>query len=103
MDTLERLRQLQKQRGWTDYRLARESGLSDSTIINIYRRNALPSIPTLEAICRAFGLTLSQFFADGELVELTPELNQLFDQWKTLTPEQKRVTMEVVQTFNLRA
>lgn len=103
MDTLERLRQLQKQRGWTDYRLARESGLSDSTIINIYRRNALPSIPTLEAICRAFGLTLSQFFAEGELVELTPELNQLFDQWKTLTPEQKRVTMEVVQTFNLRA
>lgn len=103
MDTLERLRQLQKQRGWTDYRLARESGLSDSTIINIYRRNALPSIPTLEAICRAFGLTLSQFFADGELVELTPELNQLFDQWKTLTPEQKRVTMEVVQAFNLKA
>ena len=103
MDTLERLRQLQKQRGWTDYRLARESGLSDSTISNIYRRNALPSIPTLEAICRAFGLTLSQFFADGELVELTPELNQLFDQWKTLTPEQKRVTMEVVQTFNLKA
>lgn len=103
MDTLERLRQLQKQRGWTDYRLARESGLSDSTIINIYRRNALPSIPTLEAICRAFGLTLSQFFAEGELVELSPELNALFDQWKTLTPEQKRVTMEIVQTFNLRA
>lgn len=103
MDTLERLRQLQKQRGWTDYRLARESGLSDSTIINIYRRNALPSIPTLEAICRAFGLTLSQFFAEGELVELSPELKELFDQWKTLTPEQKRVTMEVVQTFNLRA
>lgn len=103
MDTLERLRQLQKQRGWTDYRLARESGLSDSTIINIYRRNALPSIPTLEAICRAFGLTLSQFFAEGELVELSPELKELFDQWKTLTPEQKRVTMEVVQTFNLKA
>lgn len=103
MDTLERLRQLQKQRGWTDYRLARESGLSDSTIINIYRRNALPSIPTLEAICRAFGLTLSQFFAEGELVELSPELNALFDQWKTLTPEQKRVTMEIVQTFNLKA
>lgn len=103
MDTLDRLRQLQKQRGWTDYRLARESGLSDSTIINIYRRNALPSIPTLEAICGAFGLTLSQFFAEGELVELTPELTELFDQWKTLTPEQKRVTMEVVQTFNLRA
>lgn len=103
MDTLERLRRLQKQRGWTDYRLARESGLSDSTIINIYRRNALPSIPTLEAICQAFGLTLSQFFAEGELVELSPELNELFDQWKTLTPEQKRVTLEVIKAFNTKA
>lgn len=103
MDTLERLRQLMVRNGWTEYRLAKESGLSISTVANIYRRNALPSIPTLEAICRAFGLTLSQFFADGELVELTPELNQLFDQWKTLTPEQKRVTMEVVQAFNLKA
>lgn len=103
MDTLERLRQLMERQGWTEYRLAKESGLSISTIANIYRRNALPSIPTLEAICRAFGLTLSQFFAEGELVELSPELNELFDQWKTLTPEQKRVTLEVIKAFNTKA
>lgn len=103
MDTLERLRQLMERQGWTEYRLAKESGLSISTIANIYRRNALPSIPTLEAICRAFGLTLSQFFAEGELVELSPELNELFDQWKTLTQEQKRVTLEVIKAFNTKA
>ncbi len=103
MDTLERLRQLMERQGWTEYRLAKESGLSISTIANIYRRNALPSIPTLEAICQAFGLTLSQFFAEGELVELSPELNELFDQWKTLTPEQKRVTLEVIKAFNTKA
>ena len=52
MDVLERLRKLMDARGWTMYRLAKESGLTESTIANIYRRNAIPSIDTLEKICQ---------------------------------------------------
>ena len=88
MDTHERLRQLLDERGWTEYRLAKNCGLSESTIANIYRRNTVPSITTLETICKGFGITLSQFFADGEMVELTPELKELFDNWVNLMPEQ---------------
>ena len=88
MDTHERLRQLLDERGWTEYRLAKNCGLSESTIANIYRRNSVPSITTLETICKGFGITLSQFFAEGEMVELTPELKELFDNWVNLTPEQ---------------
>lgn len=71
MDTHERLQQLLKERGWSEYRLAKSCGLSESTIANIFRRNTLPSIATLETICGGFGITLSQFFAEGEMVELT--------------------------------
>ena len=88
MDTHERLRQLLDERGWTEYRLAKNCGLSESTIANIYRRNTVPSITTLETICKGFGITLSQFFAEGEMLELTPELKELFDNWVNLTPEQ---------------
>ena len=88
MNTHERLRQLLDERGWTEYRLAKNCGLSESTIANIYRRNTVPSITTLETICKGFGITLSQFFAEGEMVELTPELKELFDNWVNLTPEQ---------------
>ena len=88
MDTHERLRQLLDERGWTEYRLAKNCGLSESKIANIYRRNTLTSITTLETICKGFGITLSQFFAEGEMVELTPELKELFDNWVNLTPEQ---------------
>ena len=73
MDVLERLRGLLDERGWTEYRLAKECGLSESTIANIFRRNSVPSITTLESICNGFGITLSQFFADGDMVELTPQ------------------------------
>ena len=88
MNTHERLRQLLDERGWTEYRLAKNCGLSESMIANIYRRNTVPSITTLETICKGFGITLSQFFAEGEMVELTPELKELFDNWVNLTPEQ---------------
>ena len=99
MDTLGRLRRLLNERNWTEYRLARESGLSDSTIKNIYKRNTQPTIDTLEAICRGFGITLAQFFAEGDMVELTPELKELFESWLALTPEQKRAALTMVHAF----
>ena len=100
MDVLERLRTLLDERGWTEYRLAKECGLSESTIANIFRRNSVPSITTLESICNGFGITLSQFFADGDMVELTPQAKELFDHWVTLTPEQKNAVLTMVRTFN---
>lgn len=100
MDVLERLRRLLDERGWTEYRLAKNSGLSESTIANIFKRNTIPSLPTLEAICKGLGITLSQFFADGEMVEVTPELKGLFDSWVNLTPEQKSLAVQLLKAMN---
>lgn len=100
MDVLERLQKLMDVRGWSMYRLAKESGLTESTISNIYRRNAIPSIVTLESICKGFGITLSQFFAEDEMVELTPELQEVFENWRTLTLEQKDATLAMMRAFN---
>lgn len=99
MDTLERLRKILNERGWSTYRLSKECGLSESTIANIYRRNAVPSIPTLETICKGFGITLSQFFADAEMVELTPELKEVFENWVSMTQEQKNATLAMMRAF----
>ena len=99
MDTNDRLRRLLEERGWTEYRLAKKCGLSQSTIANIYRRNTVPSIATLEVICNGFGITLSQFFADGEMVELTPDLKDIFDSWVNLTPEQKAAALQMLRAM----
>ena len=56
----QRIRQLMDERGWTIYRLAQESKLSQTTISNIFKRNNQPSIPTVNAICDACGITLAQ-------------------------------------------
>ena len=62
LDARERIQQLMQERNWTIYRLAKESGLSQTTISNIFKRNNEPSIPTLKRLCGAFGITMSQFF-----------------------------------------
>lgn len=100
MDTHERLRQLLNERGWTEYRLAKNCGLSESTIANIYRRNTVPSLATLEAICKGFGITMAQFFAEGEMVEINPELKELFESWVNLTPEQKKAANQMLKAMN---
>lgn len=100
MDTNERLQRLLNERGWTEYKLAKKSGLSQSTIANIYRRNTVPSIATLEVICKGFGITLSQFFADEQMVELTPDLKRIFDCWIDLTPNQKDAALQMLKAMN---
>lgn len=100
MDVHVRLRQLLDERGWTEYKLSKQCGLSESTLANIFRRNTMPSISTLEAICRGFGITLSQFFAEGDLVELTPDLKEMFKQWATLTAEEKEAISRIIQLFH---
>jgi len=99
MDTNERIRQLLNERSWSEYRLAKESGLSQSTIANLFKRNTVPGIATLESICKGFGLTLSQFFCDGNMTELNDEQKELFDKWVTLTKKQKRLLFELIENI----
>lgn len=99
MDPQARLQQLLQERGWTEYKLSKECGLAQSTIGNIFRRNTVPSIATLETICQGFGITLAQFFAEGEQVELTPELKELFDCWVCLTPAQKSAALQMIKAM----
>ncbi|WP_198528800.1 helix-turn-helix domain-containing protein, partial [Kineothrix alysoides] len=61
MDIQGRIKQLMQERKWTDYKLAKQANLSESTITNIFKRNNSPSFNTLEAICKACGITLAQF------------------------------------------
>ena len=99
MKILDRLKELQQRHGWSDYKIAKEAGLSPNTVSNIYRRNNTPSLVTLEALCKAFGITMAQFFAEGEMIEVTPELRTLFDKWTTLTEEQKAALWQILKTY----
>lgn len=96
MDAKARIKELMAERNWSEYRLAIASGLSQSTVANIFNRNTTPSVATLESICAGFGITLAQFFAEGDMVELTAEQREMFFAWSSLTKDQKEVLKQLI-------
>lgn len=86
-----------EERGWTEYQLAEHSGLPQSTISSWYRKNMVPTIPSLEKICAAFGITLSQLFAEGDSpISLTSSQQKLLHRWSRLTQEQQDVVFALI-------
>lgn len=101
MDVKERIKILMDEKEWSEYRLAKEAELPQSTISHLFKRNNAPTYPTIEAICRAFGITLAQFFAeDGEPIVLSSEQKEVLLLWGTLSDEQKQSVKSVMQQFN---
>ena len=102
MDAKARIRELMADRKWSEYRLAIASGLSQSTVANIFNRNTTPSVATLESICAGFGITLAQFFAEGDMVELTEEQKEMFSAWSSLSKDQKDVLRQLILVMKAR-
>ncbi len=95
MDILKRINELRRERNWTIYRLADESGISQSTLSNMFSRGTLPSLTTLEQLCSAFGISLSQFFdneKDGN--------NELMRKFNMLSNDEKALVISLIDIIN---
>ena len=57
-----RISELCKQKGWSYYRLSKEAGFQQSTLKPILKEKNLPNLYTLEKICTALNISLSDFF-----------------------------------------
>ena len=96
-DILATITEYREARGWTEYQLAEHSGLPQSTFSSWYRKNMVPTIPSLEKICAAFGITLSQLFAEGNApVSLTDSQQELLARWSRLTADQQAVVFALI-------
>jgi len=96
-DILDEIDRLRLERGWTEYELAKNSCIAQSTISTWYRKKQIPTIDSLNKICTGLGITLSAFFAEGEdAVLLSPEQKELLDHWAALSPKQKEIVLELL-------
>lgn len=100
MNIPDRINELLKQRGWTAYRLAQEADIPQSTLSNIFNRPYEPTVSTLEIICKGFGITMSEFFAeDGEPMTLTAEQRETLAHWSKLSIEQQKILLDFLKTM----
>lgn len=63
-----------------------------------YRKNMVPTVASLEKICTAFGITLSQLFSEGDSpVSLTESQKKLLEAWAKLTPDQQDAVFALLE------
>ena len=87
----EKIRQICEEKGWTDYRLAKECGIPNSTIHNILHKVTVPSFVSLKKICDGFGITMAQFFTEGEAVDLTEDQREILEIYDHLSAHNREI------------
>ena len=84
-------------RNWSEYQLAEHSGVPQSTISSWYNKGVMPTLPNLEKVCTALGITLSQLFAEGDgPVSLTESQRKLLERWSRLNREQQDAVFQLI-------
>ena len=101
-DVLMEITMIRLERGWSEYELAKNSGISQSIISTWYRKNQTPTIQTLDKVCKGFGITLSQFFAEGDdSIFLTQEQKEMLDNWSALNQKQRQLVTELLKNMSV--
>ena len=102
MDLIARIEELLAQRGWSQYQLAKEANLSQSTISSMINRGNNPTVSTIESCCKAFGITLAEFFdADLQDKEFSLEERRLIHDWRNLSPEMKNAVQQMISAAQM--
>ena len=99
MDALQRIKDLLDEYQWSTYKLSVKSGLPQSTLANMFARNNLPTLQTLELICKGFGISLSQFFDYEENDKILQEQDNFLVKYNRLTDEQKKIILDVMDNM----
>ncbi|MBS6183149.1 MAG: helix-turn-helix transcriptional regulator, partial [Erysipelotrichaceae bacterium] len=93
-----KLKVLMKQHNLTEYKLAQKADVAQSTINSLFRKNNLPTIPTLESLLIAMDMTLSEFFYDEALMKKHElEEQNLLKKWGLLTKDQKQAILKLIE------
>ena len=82
------------------YRLSQLTGMSQTALGKIVSKESIPTIPTIEKICDAFGITLAQFFAgEGRRPDLSKEQREIIETWDELGRDERRILIQFVRSL----
>ena len=75
------------------YQLSALTGISQSALSAIVKKKIIPTLITLNKICKGLGISLSEFFENGDRRgqgNISEYQREVLDLWDTLTKEEQR-------------
>lgn len=98
MDILEKIDKLRIEKGWSLYKLAEESMLTQSTLSNMFIRKTQPTIATLTNICNGLNISLAEFFAEDTLSPSVEE-SILLEDYRQLTSKNQLAVKTLIKNL----
>lgn len=97
-EIIARIKDLCEARNWTIYRLAKQSGITYSTLCTMLHKETAPSVPTLVKLCRGFDISLSEFFdIDDQWASLSSAQKNHLQLWDALEDQNQQATEKFMQ------
>lgn len=98
MDIGQKLITLRTSQAKSQYALAKESGVKQPSLLDIERGKVTPNVTTLEKLCHALGITLSDFFSDEAQAAPPLEL-ELIAAFRTLPLDKQEQAVRLVRNL----
>ena len=84
----------------SQYELAKRAGMTQSSVSTLLNKGNVPRITTQEKVCKGFGITLAQFFAeDEEYPDLSEEQLKVLNTWQKLSVKEKAAIEKIVSSI----
>ena len=99
MEIVSKIDRMRVKKGWSFYKLAQESGLTQQTFTKWISGKATPTLPALEQICQAFDISLASLFAENEMVEITEDTKYIFENWNYLSNKEKESIRLIIENY----
>ncbi|MED0687930.1 helix-turn-helix transcriptional regulator [Anoxybacillus ayderensis] len=98
IDIGRKIRERRKALGMTGVEVAKAVGIGQSTLSQI-ENGTSPTLDTLIKICNALSIKPSELLSDDGESSLPPDLQQLIETAKKLTPEERKNLNTFLQTL----
>ena len=98
MNYSKRIEDLLKERGLSIYQLSKISGVAQSTISNLLYQNKSINLLTIERLCTAFDISLSEFFDENDKMCQTEE-DELLRLYQSLSSDSREALLTFLKTL----
>lgn len=93
---VKKLNEMIKERGWSPYRLAKESNMSYTSVFHILKGRNEPTFLTLSKLCDGLGISLADFFLEIEIPNVSQQ-HKVVNLFNKLNVHQKEVVLAYIE------